>query len=73
MFSYRYTRPVLLEMAVATEESARDFYTTLGEIFLQEKPQKTQFKPKHPNKEVKNIPKNIMQLKSYTNRAEPLF
>lgn len=31
--SYRYTRPVLFEMAVAVEESARDFYTTLSEKF----------------------------------------
>jgi len=30
---YRYTRPVLLEMAVAVEESASDFYTTLAERF----------------------------------------
>ena len=30
---YRYTLPVLLEMAVAVEESAKDFYTSLASKF----------------------------------------
>ena len=30
---YRYTRTVLLEMAVAVEESAKEFYTTLSHKF----------------------------------------
>lgn len=34
---YRYTRTVLLEMAVAVEESAKDFYTTLGQRFSEHK------------------------------------
>jgi len=30
---YRYTLPVLLEMAIAVEESAKDFYTSLVSMF----------------------------------------
>ena len=34
---YRYTLPVLLEMAVAVEESAKDFYATLVKKFSEHK------------------------------------
>lgn len=37
MPKYRYTIPVLLEMAVAIENSARDFYITLSRKFSEHK------------------------------------